>query len=67
MKKISVFLNRAQCDVFLSLLRANDIEYVLKSDDASGAMPQLDLSGGIEVWVSDEDEALAMTLLQSGE
>lgn len=65
MKQIAVFLNRAECEVFLSLLRYNGINYSIRSDDASGAMPQLDLSGGIEVWVNDEDEGIARSLLYS--
>ena len=61
--EIEVCNSRTSAEIIASLLKGNDIEVSITSDDVSGLYPQLSLMHGVKVWVKEDDEVLARKIL----
>jgi hypothetical protein len=60
---VGTYPNHETAEAVVSLLASEGIEAVLKSDDAGGELPNLDLGGGVRVCVLAADAAFARGLL----
>lgn len=52
-----------EADLIVGMLQTNGVEAAVSSDDAGGQEPQLQLTQGVRVVVSAEDEAVARELI----
>ncbi|MDD3803399.1 MAG: DUF2007 domain-containing protein [bacterium] len=59
------FSTREEAEIAKGLLESNNIRVILKSDDASGFYPQMDLSMGVKLFVDESDLEEAKELLTS--
>jgi len=59
---VAVVPTRAEADLIVGLLLANDIGAAVSADDAGGQQPQLQMDG-VRVQVAPDDEAAARQLL----
>jgi len=59
------FSGREEAELLKALLESGGISVIVKTDDAGGFYPQMDVCGGIKLFVADEDYEDAMELLNS--
>jgi hypothetical protein len=63
---VSTFTNHETAEAAVSLLRSEDIEAIIQSDDAGGELPNLELARGVRVLVQAENAEFARGLLEQG-
>ena len=63
MKKIYETFDSTEAEMIKSRLETANIPCLLKGDDASGALPHLSAQHGFELFVTEEDEELALKIL----
>jgi hypothetical protein len=63
---VSTFSNRETAQAAVSLLQSEGVDAAISSDDAGGELPNLDLGGGVRVFVQEENAEFAKALLQQG-
>ena len=64
---VARFASRATAEAAVSLLKSEDIDAVITSDDAGGELPNLDLARNVRVLVQSENEEFARQLLTQGD
>lgn len=63
---VSTFSNHETAEAAVSLLKSEGVDAVIRSDDAGGELPNLELARGVHVLVQSEDAEFAKALLQQG-
>jgi pyrophosphatase PpaX len=63
---VKIFVNRQEAELARGALEASGIRAAVASDDAGGAIPGLELSQGVGVFVRETDLAAAQEALQAG-
>ena len=63
---VQSFSTAAMAEAAAAFLRSEGIDAVVSTDDAGGALPNLDLVRGAKVLVEDENEERARELLSAG-
>jgi hypothetical protein len=62
---IAVFTNRQEAELARSALVANHLDAVIAADDGGGAVPGMDYTHGVRVFVREEDVEAAREILGS--
>lgn len=65
MKTLKVFPNRAEAEMFASILEQNGFECTILADDCAGLKPSMVIVYGVKLVVSDTDFSDARQFLDS--
>jgi hypothetical protein len=65
--EVADFADHSTAEAAVSLLRSENIDAIISSDDAGGEMPNLGLARRVRVIVQSENEELARSLLNAGD
>ncbi len=65
LKTLKVFPNRAEAEMFASILEQNGFESTILVDDSAGLKPSMVIVNGVKLVVSDEDYTEAREFLDS--
>ena len=63
--KVAIYPTQTEAVIAAEYLRANGIVVTVMGENAGGAFSGLTLSKGFEIYVPNEDEALAIELLEN--
>ncbi|PIP13659.1 MAG: hypothetical protein COX48_03595 [bacterium (Candidatus Stahlbacteria) CG23_combo_of_CG06-09_8_20_14_all_34_7] len=61
---LKTFNTREEAEIVRSLLESHKIKVILKTDDAAGFYPQMDLSEGVKIFIDESNQKEANEILE---